>query len=256
MQPANRGRTRARRRTAAASNPRLAGSRTSTTVAARSRLGRALLACCAATLLAGLTAASASAVIVHLGSGKTVSYQPVRGAAGALAASPFAGTGKLLYHGGPVMPSNTNYALYWAPSGSPDYAAGYQTGIDHYFEDLAHDSGGTQNVDSVATQYTDSSAEAANYDSHFAGAIVDTDPYPANGCTAAPICLTDAQIQAEIKSFVNAHGLPADLDARVLPAGAARRRIAASTRSARNARPGRARRRSAPTTATSPTAAA
>jgi hypothetical protein len=169
------------------------------------------MACLTAGLLvAALGAASASAVIVHLGNGKALSYQPLRGVR-ALAVSPFAGTGKLLYHGGPVMPSNTNYTFYWAPSGSPDYAAGYQSGVDRYFEDLAHDSGGAQNVDSVAAQYTDSSSQAANYASHFAGAIVDTDPYPASGCKASTVCLTDAQIQAEIKSYVKAHGLPEDL---------------------------------------------
>jgi len=40
---------------------------------------------------------------------------------------------------------------------------------------------------------------------------VDTNPYPANGCSAAAICLTDAQIQTEIATYVNAHGLPKDL---------------------------------------------
>lgn len=182
--------------------------------AVRRTVGRSVRRALIVSLLAGLLGAfgatGASAVIVHVGSGKTLSYQPLRGAH-SFAATPFAGAAKLLYHGGPVMPSNTNYAFYWAPSGSPAYAAGYQPGVNRYFEDLAHDSGGTQNVDSVAVQYTDSSAQAANYDSHFAGAIVDTDPYPANGCTAAAICLTDAQIQAEIKSYVKAHALPEDL---------------------------------------------
>ncbi len=44
-----------------------------------------------------------------------------------------------------------------------------------------------------------------------AGAIIDTDPYPANGCTRATICLTDAQLQAELTSYIDAHGLPHDL---------------------------------------------
>jgi hypothetical protein len=159
-------------------------------------------------------AASASAVVVRLAGGKTVSYQPLRGSQPSLQgvsplnAAPFAG---LVYHGGPVMTSNTNYTFYWAPGGSPAYAAGYQAGINRYFEDLAHDSGGNQNVDSVAAQYTNASSEPVSYNSHFAGAILDTDPYPANGCKAAAICLTDAQLKAEIKAYVLAHGLPADL---------------------------------------------
>ncbi|HWJ49764.1 MAG TPA: IPT/TIG domain-containing protein, partial [Solirubrobacteraceae bacterium] len=157
-------------------------------------------------------ASSASAVIVKLSSGKTVSYQPLRGIAVAQSfAQPFASSSNLVYHGGPVMTSNTNYTFYWAPSGSPAYPSGYQAGVNKYLEDLAHDSGGVQNVDSVAVQYTNSAAEAVKYDSHFAGAIVDTDPYPANGCKEAAICLTDEQIQAELSSYLAAHGLPRDL---------------------------------------------
>jgi len=174
----------------------------------------ALLALLAGSLLA-VGVSVASAVIVQLPNGKRLSYQPLRGAkapAGAspLAVTPFAGN-NLIYHGGPVMTSNTNYTFYWAPSGSPAYAAGYQEGVNRYLEDLAHDSGGEQNVDSVATQYTGEGSQVANYNSHFAGAIIDTDPYPTNGCKEAPTCLTDAQIQAELKSYINAHGLPEDL---------------------------------------------
>jgi hypothetical protein len=161
-----------------------------------------------AMLAAGAT--SASAVIVKLPSGKRVSFRPLYGARAQSLVQPFAGS-NLVYHGGPVMTSNTNYTFYWAPSGSPAYPSGYQTGINKYLEDLAHDSGGNQNVDSVATQYTNSAAEAVAYDSHFAGAIVDTDPYPKNGCKAATICLTDEQLRAEIKSYVTGHGLPHDL---------------------------------------------
>ena len=122
--------------------------------AARRRLLPAAL--CAAAVLA--TASSASAVIVQLDSGKTLSYQPLRGS------QPFAADAvrrheNLIYHGGPVMPSNTNYAFYWAPAARRRYPAGYQPGVNRYLEDLAHDSGGDQNVDSVATQYNDASGQ-------------------------------------------------------------------------------------------------
>jgi hypothetical protein len=156
-----------------------------------------------------VSSGSASALVVHLRNGRPLSVAPVRGTH--LAAAPTAQTGKLLYHSGPVMSSNTNYAFYWDPAGAPAYPAGYQSGIDTYFEDLAHDSGGKQNVDSVATQYGDSAGEFANYASHFGGAIIDTDKYPLNGCVAATTCLTDAQIQNELKSYIKANGLPHDL---------------------------------------------
>lgn len=171
--------------------------------------GRVALAAALATAMLAVSAAGASAVIVQLASGKPLSYQPLRGAF-ALRVRPLA-SANLRYHGGPVMTSNTNYAFYWAPSGSPAYPAEYQSGVNRYLEDLAHDSGGDQNVDSVATQYANGGGEAVAYDSHFAGAIVDTDPYPANGCKKAPICLTDAQLQAELGSYITAHGLSCDL---------------------------------------------
>jgi hypothetical protein len=108
--------------------------------------------------------------------------------------------------GGPVMPSNTNYAIFWDPSGGGAFPAGFQAGIERWFTDLAHDSGGLLNTDSVLTQY------GANYNSHFAGAYIDTDPFPANGCSAAPKCLSEPQVRAELVSFVQAHSLPTDLE--------------------------------------------
>jgi hypothetical protein len=157
----------------------------------------------------------ASAVIVHLSNGRRVSYQPVHGTLGAplveRAAKPLAKENPVIYHGGPVMTSNTNYTFYWSPGGAAAYPAGYEAGVDTYLERLAHDSGSNQNVDSVAAQYTNAAGEAAAYDSQFAGAIIDTDPYPANGCTASAICLTDEQIQAELTKYITANGLPSDL---------------------------------------------
>ena len=165
-----------------------------------------------AVLALALGGARASALVLRLPDGQRVSYQPLPGALRAPSTTARRrSVENLEYHGGPVMTSNTNYAFYWDPAGAPSYPAEYQSGIDRYFEDLAHDSGGVQNVDSVATQYNDSAGEFANYNSKFGGAIVDTQNYPANGCTAAAICLTDAQLQAELKSYVKAHKLPQGL---------------------------------------------
>ena len=138
--------------------------------------------------LLALGASGASAVVVQLGNGKAVSYQPVAAGSGlsALSVNPLAaGTSNLIYHGGPVMTSNTNYAFYWAPSGSPATRPNISRASIRYLENLAHDSGGEQNVDSVATQYANGGGEAVAYDSHFSGAIVDTAPYPKNGCKKA-----------------------------------------------------------------------
>lgn len=156
----------------------------------------------------GWAAAPASAVLVHL-PGKAASYQPLRGAS---KASPMDSVfTNVDYNGGPVMPSNANYTVYWDPSGGPTYPSGYKSGVDQFFTDLAHDSGGVGNVDSVAAQYNDAAGDYANYDSSFAGRLDDTDSYPSSGCAGATICLTDAQIQTELSSYISRHSLPRDL---------------------------------------------
>jgi hypothetical protein len=184
---------------------------TSARDAAARRLPRSTraLALLAAVLVSALAAQSASAVVVHLPDGRALSYQPLRRAVGPAPADGL--FSNVEYNFGPVMASNTNYAFYWEPPGAPGYPPGYERGVDRYFRDLAHDSAGNQNVDSVSAQYNDASGEFASYDSHFGGAIIDTAPYPANGCRRAAICLTDAQIRAELAAYLTAHGLPMDL---------------------------------------------
>jgi hypothetical protein len=156
---------------------------------------------------------SASAVITRLPNGQAVSYQPLRSAPSGQ--NPFdLAFDNMDYNGGPVMPSNTDYMLMWSPQGLGAYPDGYVFGLSQYFTDLAHDSGGNQNVDSVGPQYNDLTGAVANYDVRFGGVLVDTDPYPASECPVnAPVtnCLTDAQIQQEIASFVTGHQLPTDL---------------------------------------------
>jgi hypothetical protein len=170
----------------------------------------ASLVCALAAALLALAPVPASAVLVTLPGQRTVSYQPLLGS---VAAMPFDQTfSNLDYNGGPVMPANTNYAVYWQPSGAPAYPAEYQSGLDQYFDDLAHDSGASTNVDSVSAQYNDASGAVARYESHFGGVLLDTDPYPANGCTRAPICLTDAQLRTELTKLVQGRKLPTDLE--------------------------------------------
>jgi hypothetical protein len=166
-------------------------------------------------------ASSAPAVVVHV-DGRALGYTPPAKGTGAV---PLSRGGKgsgggakpnssspLIYHTGPVMPSNTNYAIYWDPPGAPAFPSGYEAGINRFFEDLQHDDGRLSNSDSILAQYGDSGKHFANYDSHFGGALIDTDPYPAWGCSVTPKCLTDTQIRTEIQSFVQAQKLPIDLE--------------------------------------------
>jgi hypothetical protein len=168
---------------------------------------RFVLAAFSAALALMVFSSGASAVIVHLPGGHAISFLPLRSAV----AKYDRAFSNLDYNGGLVMPSNTNYMVYWDPTTGPAYPADYKPGINQYFTDLAHDSGLATNVDSVSTQYGDHAGNFANYNSHFGGAIADTDPYPANGCTEGKICLSDAQIQAELVKYTAAHSLPRDL---------------------------------------------
>jgi hypothetical protein len=172
----------------------------------------ALVALITASALA-LGTGSASAVIVRLKDGRALSYQPLRRAALKALMPLDTFFSNVEYDGGPVMASNTNYAFYWDPvsAGAPAYPAEYQSGVDQYFEDLAHDSGGHENTDSVAAQYNDAAGEFANYESRFGGAILDEDSYPPNGCKQASICLTDAQLRSELLSYIQSHDLPTGL---------------------------------------------
>ena len=163
--------------------------------------------------VSAIAAPSASATIKRLPNGQAVSYQPLRSARSG--PTPFdLAFDNMDYNGGPVMPSNTDYMLMWSPQGLGAYPDGFVFGISQYFKDLAHDSGGNQNVDSVGPQYNDLTGAVANYDVKFGGVLTDTDPYPASQCPVnSPVtnCLTDAQIQQEIASYVTAHNLPTDL---------------------------------------------
>jgi hypothetical protein len=125
------------------------------------------------------------------------------------------GGGNLLYHDGSVMRTNTTYAIFWLP---PTYSfnsdnSGFEGLVDQYFTDVAHDSGLSSNVYAADQQYYDTvggGTHPAAYDSTFGGSIVTNDALPANGCNDGTdsVCLTDAQLQAEIESVVEAQGWP------------------------------------------------
>ncbi|HLY39054.1 MAG TPA: hypothetical protein VKU61_13510, partial [Candidatus Binatia bacterium] len=162
-----------------------------------------------------LSASPASSRLARSPGGHAISYRPLVGRAGATTATPLdTAFSNLDYSGGPVMPSNTNYTIVWAPANYPATATPFQydyvAGVNQFFVNLAHDSGAHTNSDSVSTQYNDANGNIAAYDSTFGGSFTDTDPLPANGCPALPgdICLTDAQLQSEFDQFLSANNLP------------------------------------------------
>jgi hypothetical protein len=88
------------------------------------------------------------------------------------------------------------------------FDAKYESVINQYLADVAHDSGGAQNVYSVATQYYDLGSVHVQYASTVGGSYVDHDPLPASGCDdgSSAYCLTDQQLQTEIQSVLTAKG--------------------------------------------------
>jgi hypothetical protein len=162
-------------------------------------------------------ATPASAVLVPLSNGKVLSYEAVAGGSAVAGVTPFdTFFTNLDYSGGPVMPSNTNYAIVWTPSNYTlaPFQPGYVSGVGKFFGDVAHDSGLHTNSDSVTTQYNDASGQVAAYNSSFGGTLTDMQPLPSNGCpvkVAGHICFTDAQLQTVLDNFLTASNLPRDL---------------------------------------------
>lgn len=115
-----------------------------------------------------------------------------------------------------MLRGHDTYAIYWDPGDG--FPAGFEAGVDQYFEDVASASGASDNEYSVLTQYYDSTGPGM-YQSTFGGSLVDTDPYPANngtsGCPPAPdlpagytACLTDQQVRDELSSVIASQGWP------------------------------------------------
>jgi hypothetical protein len=184
------------------------------------RPGSFRIVCISAVVLAASVAAvlgvsaSASASPSPTGPAAFSKYRGIVHAKGAAAPQAVGAAGVLQYHGGPVMRTNKVYAIFWSPNlTSYPYGSGYQQTISSYFQNVAADSGKGTNVFSTTAQYSDSTGPIA-YSSTFGGAFVDSDPYPANGCSDSPYaskCLSDVQIQTELQSFVSANGLPINL---------------------------------------------
>jgi hypothetical protein len=182
----------------------------------RARLLLLMIGMLASTAALCLGASPAAAIMVKLPGGRYANYDAMSGAKTPRVARRFdAAFTNLDYSGGPVMPANVNYTVVWQPSnyGATPFQSDYVSGVNRFFTDLAAASGRSDNSDAVSAQYNDSSGAVAAYASSFGGSLIDTDPLPVNGCPASPggICLTDAQLQAELNGFLSSSGMPADV---------------------------------------------
>jgi hypothetical protein len=107
------------------------------------------------------------------------------------------------------MHTNKVYAIYWIPSGY-SVQSGYQSVINGYFSNVAAASGSSSNVYFSDTQYYDNTNGNILYSSSVGTPIADSDSFPANGCRDrfTSVCLTDAQLQAEIGRVIQTNNLP------------------------------------------------
>jgi len=123
-------------------------------------------------------------------------------------------SGPMTYHGGPVMLKANTYAIYWAPK---TLQTGAATSLPAHYQSVVNSFLSLYPGHGIANNNTQYSARTGlllfwNYIQNagsFAGSYVDTSPYPASGCSDSVTpgnCLTDAQIQAEIKKVMALKG--------------------------------------------------
>lgn len=119
-------------------------------------------------------------------------------------------SGALTYHGGPVMVTQSTYAIFWLPASghlqngaATHMSAKYQPVLKAFLADYAG-----HGISNNSTQYYQVSGSTKSYvhnTNGFAAAVVDTDAYPASGCSDSATpgnCITDAQVQAEIAHVI------------------------------------------------------
>ena len=159
-------------------------------------------------------AAGAGAEVVTVGEAH-VGVLPRSGAEGPTESKSFANAA-----GNPVVHGENVFAVYWDPT--DHFHGDWQKGIDEFLQGVGAESGTLGNVFSVPAQYTDKTNVPAYYKDVFRGAYTDTHGYPTNGCTdpnpfkevdnlgvgGTPVCVTSAQVSAELQSFIASHGLP------------------------------------------------
>jgi PKD domain len=136
--------------------------------------------------------------------------------------APAAHLANLPYGGGPVLHWNRTHVIFWQPSGSGlTFEPGYLSLIEKFLAHVAADSRSPGNVYGLSGQYRDATGPAA-YASTYGGAVLATDPLPANGCSEPPgpplgtgpgwhVCLDAEQLENEVAHVLEVDRLPAAL---------------------------------------------
>jgi hypothetical protein len=154
-------------------------------------------------LAAAVTPATAAPPDPANPAGNILGVVPPRGQASHFAG----GSSNLSYHNGPVMHVNTVYAIYVIPSGY-NVSTNYVSLINGFYGNVAAADGQQSNVYYSDTQYKDNTTGLITYGSTFGGSWTDTSALPASVCTDSytSVCLTDAQIQAEVQKAMSTKG--------------------------------------------------
>ena len=148
-------------------------------------------------LVAGVAAAEPPSPDNAAGVGNDIlGVVPTQAAAHSQAGGGAKAGSNLTYHGGKVLLTNKTVAIYWSPSNAIGSGSSYSSLINQYFGDVAAASGTTGNVYAVETQYYNGANAHIAYSSTFTGAVYDSQPYPASGCSDSvsqtTTCLSDA----------------------------------------------------------------
>ena len=113
-----------------------------------------------------------------------------------------------------MLLTNKTVAIYWSPSNAIGSGSSYSSLINQYFGDVAAASGTSGNVYAVLNQYYNGANAHITYNSTFTGAVYDSQPYPASGCSDSvsqtTTCLSDAQLRAEIQRLYSSGTIQAD----------------------------------------------
>ena len=163
-------------------------------------------------LVMAVGAGTAQAYVVRGAQGRLYGILPAHGSARSHAIG-HAAQPKMRYWGGSVMLSSTLRLIFWGPSGS--FSTSYQSAITQWARDLATDSGKTTNEFSVASlYYRTRPRRSISRNITFGGAVSDRRRYPGNGCVNPGnqdgTCLSDAQLQAEIRRVITRQRWPKD----------------------------------------------
>ena len=134
---------------------------------------------------------------------RDAAWRPHRPTPADAAGTRFVSVANLAYHNGPVMHTDTTYAIYWQPPGST-VSPNYKTLLNRFFTDVGAASGSTTNVFATDTQYFDTTGPI-NYSSQFGGSYTDTTPIPdhcsgeyaSTGVTVSG-CVIDSDIQTAV----------------------------------------------------------